>query len=239
MNGSALPPVPRQSRFLKNSTRRTLNEDYAKPPPLTSSRIRSKYGLDFLDHEPYGTSRSRRSSITELDTPKTPSLSRRNSVKNGDLPSSVPRRSTAMNFESTNRVPRPFSASYALTTPSASTRASPVREISYSGLTSRRGSVTKLPWPEPSPIREIPPSAPKTKIKHYPLPPPSYAEGMIAVSRRLRNRSASPAPNYSELELSSRPGLVPAALGRPSPSREMIRMTLCGPQSHPLKQYHY
>lgn len=122
-------------------------------------------------------------------------------------------------------------------TPSASTRASPVRELySSSGLSSRRNSVSKLPWPEPSPMRELPPSPPKPKIKHYPLPPPSYAEGMIAVSRRLRNRSSSPAPSYSELELSSRPALIPAAIGRPSPSRDMIRMTLCGP---PLRQYHY
>ena len=105
-----------------------------------------------------------------------------------------------------------------------------------SSASSRRNSITKLPWPEPSPVRDLPPAAPKPKIKHYPLPPPRYEEGMIALSRRLRNRSASPAPNYSELELSNRPALVPAALGRPSPSREMIRMTMCGP---PLRQYNY
>ena len=49
------------------------------------------------------------------------------------------------------------------------------------------------------------------------------------------HRSASPAPNYAELELGKRPALIPAAIGRPSPSREMIRMTVGGP---PLK-YHY
>lgn len=106
----------------------------------------------------------------------------------------------------------------------------------HSAAGSRRNSISKLPWPEPSPVRELPPPIPKQKVKHYPLPPPSYAEGMIAVSRRLRNRSASPAPSYSEMELSTRPSLVSAALGRPSPSRDMIRMTLCGP---PLKQYNY
>ena len=56
---------------------------------------------------------------------------------------------------------------------------------------SRRSSIVdakRLPWPEPSPVRELPPQAPKIKVKHYPLPPPSYAEGMIAVSKRLRNR---------------------------------------------------
>ena len=108
----------------------------------------------------------------------------------------------------------------------------------FSSASSRRNSLSgsKLPWPEPSPVRDLPPAAPKAKIKHYPLPPPRYEEGMIALSRRLRNRSASPAPNYSELELSNRPAIVPAALGRPSPSREMIRMTMCGP---PLRQYNY
>lgn len=108
--------------------------------------------------------------------------------------------------------------------------------IFFCSASSRRNSISKLPWPEPSPVRDLPPAAPKPKIKHYPLPPPRYEEGMIALSRRLRNRSASPAPNYSELELSNRPALVPAALGRPSPSREMIRMTMCGP---PLRQYNY
>ena len=108
----------------------------------------------------------------------------------------------------------------------------------FSSASSRRNSLSgsKLPWPEPSPVRDLPPAAPKAKIKHYPLPPPRYEEGMIALSRRLRNRSASPAPNYSELELSNRPAIVPAALGRPSPSREMIRMTMGGP---PFRQYNY
>ena len=109
--------------------------------------------------------------------------------------------------------------------------------FSSSAVNSRRNSISsKLPWPEPSPVRDLPPAAPKPKIKHYPLPAPRYEEGMIALSRRLRNRSASPAPNYSELELSHRPAIVSAALGRPSPSREMIRMTMCGP---PLRQYNY
>lgn len=144
----------------------------------------------------------------------------------------------------TNRSARPFSASYDFQSAGRSVRSSPSRDLRRNSIhrdtvtPSRRSSIVdakRLPWPEPSPVRELPPQAPKIKVKHYPLPPPSYAEGMIAVSKRLRNRSASPAPNYAELELGKRPALIPAAIGRPSPSREMIRMTVGGP---PLK-YHY
>ena len=151
-------------------------------------------------------------------------------------------------YEVKNRTARPFSASYDYTPPSAhmngglrsvraSPRASPIRDISNT-VGSRRNSIVdarRLPWPEPSPMRELPPAPPKLKVKHYPLPPPSYTEGMIAVSKRLRNRSASPCPNYAEMELSSRPALISAAIGRPSPSREMIRMSVAGP---PMK-YQY
>jgi len=182
-------------------------------------------------------SHSRRPSISHEkynidDLIPTPSLSRRNS--RSEIASPITRRPSIrrekLDYEPTNYRARPFSASYTLPPPS-SARGSPVRDVS------RRSSLSRqLPWPEPSPIRELPPAPPRPKVKHYPLPPPSYPEGMIAVSRRLRNRSASPAPSYSELQLSSRPAIVPAALGRPSPSREMIRMTLCGP---PLRQYHY
>ena len=140
---------------------------------------------------------------------------------------------------------RPYSTSYDFQNYSSglqsglrSVRSSPMRDMGAPLTASRRSSIVdsrRLPWPEPSPIRELPPQAPKIKVKHYPLPPPSYTEGMIAVSKRLRNRSSSPAPNYAELELSKRPALIPAAIGRPSPSREMIRMSMSGP---PLK-YNY
>jgi len=241
LDNSSLPPLPgsrlshhNKTNFITMSgTRRPLNDDYAKPPPLplpSSKRlsIKEKYALEKEDYSYPSRPLSRRPSITETSTPV---LSRRPSVKASY--------STNNSYDMPmNRTPRPFSASYAMT-PSASLRGSPSRDIvsgiATPGSLSRRNSISRLPWPEPSPMRELPP-APKPRIKHYPLPPPKYTEGMLAVSRRLRNRSASPAPNYSEMELSSRPALIPAAIGRPSPSREMIRMTLCGP---PLKQYHY
>ena len=105
-----------------------------------------------------------------------------------------------------------------------SARSSPAKDILEQ---TRRNSVSRLPRPEPSPRRE-PPITPKPRVRHYPLPAPSYAEGMISLSRRMRNRSQSPAPNYAELGVSSRPELVSVVLGRPTPSRDMIRMSLCG-----------
>lgn len=129
-----------------------------------------------------------------------------------------------------------------------SCRASPCREINVGassssrrgslvgGSSSRRGSlVLGLPRPEPSPARELlPPRPPKPVVRHYPIPPPSHAEAMISLSKRLRNRSLSPTAHYKELELSTRPALVNAALGRPTPPREMIRRNLVQPsfQAH-------
>lgn len=253
-----LPPLPRSTTLLKSETLTSSSQSRARPS------IKEKYGLSNYNESkpgsragtPSSSSYYSPSAFTDLSKS---SLSRRPSIKTIEDPpitqltsssslSTSRRPSISRNYqpyqESTNRVPRPYSISYSpFDVPSVnsglrSARASPSREIgtSYSSASSRRNSISKLPWPEPSPVRDLPPAAPKPKIKHYPLPPPRYEEGMIALSRRLRNRSASPAPNYSELELSNRPALVPAALGRPSPSREMIRMTMCGP---PLRQYNY
>lgn len=225
----ALPPLPSSNSL--HQTFRPLIKDrqslktFDEQPPL--SRRPSKKYVASSDYSSAAT--SRRPSIT-------------GALTNGI--SSPP-------YEVRNRTARPFSASYDFTSTAnfngglrsvrASPRASPIRDISnitMSPSLSRRGSIVearKLPRPEPSPMRELPPAPPKPKVKHYPLPPPSYTEGMLAVSRRLRNRSSSPCPNYSEMELSKRPGLIPAAIGRPSPSREMIRMSVGGP---PMK-YQY
>lgn len=82
--------------------------------------------------------------------------------------------------------------------------------------------------PPPAKPRELPPTPPKPIRRHYPIPPPSFPDAMIAVSKRLRNRSASPAPRYSDLQISRRPSLVNVALGRETPSRESIRRSLAG-----------
>lgn len=77
----------------------------------------------------------------------------------------------------------------------------------------------------------LPPLPPKQVKHHYPLPPPSFPDAMVSVSKRLRNRkSVSPTPQYAQLQLGSRPGLVNAALGRDSPSKETIRMLYAGPK---------
>ena len=47
----------------------------------------------------------------------------------------------------------------------------------------------------------LPPSLPRQVKHHYPLPPPSFPDAMIAVSKRLRNRSISPSPQYAQLQV--------------------------------------
>lgn len=66
---SSLPPLP-NGNISHRSLRRTLNEDYAKPPPLpplTSASRRSKYGLD-IPEEPVSRPSSRRPSLTDNQT---------------------------------------------------------------------------------------------------------------------------------------------------------------------------
>ena len=80
----------------------------------------------------------------------------------------------------------------------------------------------------------LPPLPPKQIKHHYPLPPPSFPDAMVSVSKRLRNRrSVSPTPQYAQLQLGTRPALVNAALGRESPSKETIRMMYTGPKLSP------
>ena len=78
-------------------------------------------------------------------------------------------------------------------------------------------------------ISSLPPLPPRPIKHHYPLPPPSFPEAMVSVSKRLRNRSVSPTPQYAQLQLGSRPGLVNAALGRESPSLDAMRSMYSGP----------
>ena len=109
--------------------------------------------------------------------------------------------------------------------PSSSSSSSMSSTSSYS---LRRLNEMRPPPPKP---RELPPAPPRPIRRHYPIPPPSFPDAMIAVSKRLRNRSASPAPRYSDLQISRRPSLVNVALGRETPSRESIRRSLAGSAS--------
>jgi hypothetical protein len=93
-----------------------------------------------------------------------------------------------------------------------------------SGLSTRRILDMRPPPPKP---RELPPTPPRPLRRHYPLPPPSFPEAMIAVSKRLRNRSASPSPRYADLQIARRPSLV----NRETPTRESIRRSLVGSAS--------
>ena len=52
-----------------------------------------------------------------------------------------------------------------------------------------------------SSLPPLPPSLPKVVKHHYPLPPPSFPDAMVAVSKRLRNRSVSPSPQYAQLQV--------------------------------------
>ena len=57
-----------------------------------------------------------------------------------------------------------------------------------------------------------------------PPSPQSYEQAMLALSRRLRRRARPPeSRQYADLGLSGRPGLVPAALGRPAPTINDLR----------------
>jgi len=79
-------------------------------------------------------------------------------------------------------------------------------------------------------LAKLPPLPPRQIKHHYPIPPPSFPDAMVSVSKRLRNRSVSPTPaNYAQLQLGSRPGLINAALGiSDSPTKESIRRSLGG-----------
>ncbi|XP_040571111.1 uncharacterized protein [Lepeophtheirus salmonis] len=93
-----------------------------------------------------------------------------------------------------------------------------------------RLSVTRsksVPFRYSSP-QPVPVSPPKFVMyqRHYPLPPPSFPDAMIAVSKRLRNRSKSPCPQYSDLGVSSRPRIQSAALGHYAPTKYLIKSNL-------------
>ena len=84
-----------------------------------------------------------------------------------------------------------ISPSHFLTTSTPST-------ISY--LT-RSGAGPPRPNARMSSLPPIPPTLPKVVKHHYPLPPPSFTDAMISVSKRLRNRSVSPSPQYAALQV--------------------------------------
>ena len=57
------------------------------------------------------------------------------------------------------------------------------------------------------------------KAAKYPEHVPTYEQSMLALSRRIRNKSLPPLPDHKDYCLSSRPGLTPTALGRHFPTR--------------------
>ncbi len=210
-----LPPLPRSKQPESYTTRlekrlKRNYEDVVTPPnlrrkPSIRDQIKQANVINIdSDYE---------SPVVDTNI-MVPSLSRRSSLERPSfLTSGIERSGSASSFQYRDPL-KP--------------RSSPTKDLLES---TRRNSVTRLPRPEYSPRRELPP-LPKPRVKHYPIPPPSYAEGMVALSRRMRNRSQSPAPNYAELGVSSRPEMVSIVLGRPTPSREMIRMSLCGPNGN-------
>ncbi|XP_040571228.1 uncharacterized protein [Lepeophtheirus salmonis] len=93
-------------------------------------------------------------------------------------------------------------------------------------------------YSSPQPVPE-----PKPKFvmyqRHYPLSPPSFPDAMIAVSRRLRNRSQYTSPQYSDLGVSSRPVIQPAALGNYAPTKYLIKSNLGCNISPDYRDYSY
>lgn len=93
--------------------------------------------------------------------------------------------------------PAPVSSRYTSPAPASLTRySSPAPGLSQ--LSARRLSDMRPPPPKP---RDLPPAPPRPVRRHYPLPPPSFTDAMVAVSKRLRNRSASPVPRYADLQV--------------------------------------
>ena len=69
------------------------------------------------------------------------------------------------------------------------------------GLTGNSIASPPRPTQRLSSLPPLPPALPKIIKHHYPLPPPSFPEAMISVSKRLRNRSVSPSPQYAALQV--------------------------------------
>ena len=65
----------------------------------------------------------------------------------------------------------------------------------------RSGVGPPRPSARMSSLPPLPPTLPKVVKHHYPLPPPSFPDAMISVSKRLRNRSVSPSPQYAALQV--------------------------------------
>ena len=57
------------------------------------------------------------------------------------------------------------------------------------------------------------------KALKYPEHVPTYEQSVLALSRRIRNKSLPPRPDYSGYSLASHPAIIPAALGRHFPAR--------------------
>ena len=76
----------------------------------------------------------------------------------------------------------------------------PTTPATISYLT-RSGAGPPRPTARMSSLPPLPPSLPKVVKHHYPLPPPSFPDAMISVSKRLRNRSISPSPQYAALQV--------------------------------------
>lgn len=168
-----------------------------------------------------------------LSSYHTPSSSRRNSVCTDEDTEKVLNQIRTRNRQQTPT--RTFSTSPALSrrscyvnNTSSSHYITPSTPSTISHLT-RTGNGPPRPTARMSSLPPIPPTLPKVVKHHYPLPPPSFPDAMVSVSKRLRNRSVSPSPQYAALQLGSRPIIINAALDRPTPSKEMIRRVYGSP----------
>ena len=101
---------------------------------------------------------------------------------------------------------RTFSSSPAPSRRSSSANRSPSHFLTTStpstiSYLTRSGAGPPRPNARMSSLPPIPPTLPKVVKHHYPLPPPSFTDAMISVSKRLRNRSVSPSPQYAALQV--------------------------------------
>ena len=155
---------------------------------ITSKGEKYEIKAPFLN--PYQTSSSRRNSIsTEEETSKIVNDIRARSRQ------STPTRSFSPNFSSSPRLSRKSSIT------NSSKYNIPLTTSNTKSYLTRSGAGPPRPYTRMSSLPPLPPTLPKVVKHHYPLPPPSFPDAMISVSKRLRNRSVSPSPQYAALQV--------------------------------------
>ena len=188
-----------------------LNRELQQPKvKLTTPKQITKMSSEYRSRTPTTTVITSKGEKYEIKAPflsshHTPSSSRRNSLCTDEDTEKVLNQIRTRNRQQTPT--RTLSTSPALSRRScyinnnfSSHYLTPSTPSTISHLT-RSGNGPPRPTPRMGSLPPLPPSIPKVVKHHYPLPPPSFPDAMISVSKRLRNRSVSPSPQYAALQV--------------------------------------